>query len=548
MGNLQDSIVSISDINNFLSENNTGNTGIKYSHLKPLEDNFDKELRNFVLCLIAYDDTINDAEVKAYNNLFNANVTIEELNKLKSSADYSHNFTSATIIAFADLNNYKNRKYFSIEGYSTSKIFLDVLTDIGNEFLELSSSTNDREKIYFNNIFETAKKDISSVLKIIPGWNINKKVPYRKQENPSYCMPNTYGSFTGSIEEATKKLQSFINDAKNSLAYQDPSKVPFTVVDDRNDNLMGGDYIDLNSAYKDDNTNEDTKDKKDKKEEEVPHKSLEELLEELNSLIGLESVKKEVNSLINLLKINKIRQERNLPSSQISMHLVFYGNPGTGKTTIARLLSEIYRELGILSKGTFVEVDRSGLVGGYVGQTAIKTQEVVTSALGGILFIDEAYSLTVDKGASDFGQEAVDTLLKAMEDNRDDLVVIVAGYPDLMDEFLQSNPGLRSRFNRFINFEDYTADELYEIFERSCKKAGFTHTDECSKKIKEYFENATANKGKDFANGRFVRNFFERIVSNQANRIAVLENFNDEELMQITVDDLTTDKTDNMEF
>lgn len=274
--------------------------------------------------------------------------------------------------------------------------------------------------------------------------------------------------------------------------------------------------------------------------ESVPENSdtLSSLLEQLNSLVGLEQVKNDVSSLINLLQIKKIREERGLKQLPMSMHLVFSGNPGTGKTTVARLLSKIYHELGVLSKGHLVEVDRSGLVAGYVGQTAIKVQEVIQEALGGILFIDEAYSLTVNRGESDFGFEAVDTLLKGMEDHRDDLIVIVAGYPDLMNEFLNSNPGLRSRFNKFINFADYTPQELMGIFKNLCDSMGYTISADCERCVKEYFEHRYATRDATFANGRDVRNYFEMAMVNQANRLSAITDISNDLLLQLELEDV----------
>lgn len=271
----------------------------------------------------------------------------------------------------------------------------------------------------------------------------------------------------------------------------------------------------------------------------VEKRSVEEVLEELNNLVGLTGVKKEVNSLVNLLRIQKLREEKGMKQPNVSKHLVFSGNPGTGKTTIARMLAGIYNSLGLLSGGQLVEVDRSGLVSGYIGQTATKVMDVVEKALGGILFIDEAYTLTANKGEGDFGQEAVDTLLKAMEDHRDDLVVIVAGYPDLMQEFLDSNPGLRSRFNKFIFFEDYSSEELVKILEGMAKKQEYALDEEAMEKAKAYFDYAVENKNENFANAREVRNYFEKAVSNQATRlVGVDRKLEKEDLLTIIAGDL----------
>ena len=266
----------------------------------------------------------------------------------------------------------------------------------------------------------------------------------------------------------------------------------------------------------------------------------EELVENLNSLTGLKAVKEEVNGLINLIKVQKLREEKGLKQMDVSKHLVFSGNPGTGKTTVARLLAGIYKSLGILSEGQLIEVDRSGLVGGYVGQTALKTQKVIESALGGVLFIDEAYTLNVGKGENDFGQEAVDTVLKAMEDNRDNLIVIVAGYPDLMQEFLNSNPGLKSRFSKFIYFEDYTGEELVEIFTKMLKSQDYKLTDDALEYAKEYFKNRYNNRDDSFANARDVRNFMEHAISNHASRIIKNKDVTEDMLSLIEKQDLDT--------
>ena len=282
-------------------------------------------------------------------------------------------------------------------------------------------------------------------------------------------------------------------------------------------------------------------------QEKAPEKEdINKLREELNSLIGLDLIKKEVEGLINLVKVNQMRREHGLKVEDLSLHMVFSGNPGTGKTMIARLMSRIYHSLGILSRGHLVEVDRSGLVAGYVGQTAIKTQEVVQKALGGVLFIDEAYALTT-RGPQDYGQEAVETLLKAMEDHRDGLVVIVAGYVELMNDFVHANPGLESRFNRFMYFPDYTLDEMMGIFDLRCRNAGYTLAPEARERLREIIrEESEDNIG--FGNARGVRNLFEQAIARQANRLAAMETVTREQLMEIRAEDLEdAEETDEPE-
>lgn len=278
------------------------------------------------------------------------------------------------------------------------------------------------------------------------------------------------------------------------------------------------------------------------KAEEPPKESMDDLMKELNGYIGLTTVKEQVDQLVHWIEIAKLRKEHGLPQSDLSLHMVFSGNPGTGKTMIARLMSRIFHSLGILSKGQLVEVDRGDLVAGYVGQTAIKTKEVINKAMGGVLFIDEAYALT-NRGENDYGTEAVDTLLKAMEDHRDDLVVIVAGYIEPMKKFLHSNPGLESRFNRFIDFPDYTLDELMAMFDMRCESKGYTLDPQARCALRQVIDRESTADVKGFGNGRGVRNLFETAIARQADRLGETEGeITREMLMCLTAEDITGEK------
>jgi type VII secretion ATPase EccA len=259
---------------------------------------------------------------------------------------------------------------------------------------------------------------------------------------------------------------------------------------------------------------------------------------ELDELIGLTQVKDEVHSLANFVKLQKQREKQGLKTPKMSYHLVFTGSPGTGKTTVARIVARIYKDLGVLKKGHTVETDRSGLVANYVGQTATKTNAIVDSALNGVLFIDEAYALVPQNPSQDYGQEAISTLLKRMEDDRDKLVVIIAGYTNEMKRFIDSNPGLQSRFNRYINFPDYTSAELTDIFKMYMKKNQYTLAPDAESYLKERFDYVVAHKDRNFGNARFARNVFEKSIQQQANRLAGQTNLTKTQLTELTIDDL----------
>lgn len=270
----------------------------------------------------------------------------------------------------------------------------------------------------------------------------------------------------------------------------------------------------------------------------VTSDKLEKVMDELNEYIGLKNIKDHIRSLVNLIRTNQKREEAGLPVRQMSYHAIFCGSPGTGKTTIARILGKIYQTLGVLKKGHVVEVDRSGLVAGYVGQTEEKTSKIIDQAMDGILFIDEAYALA--GGMNDFGRNAIDTILKRMDDNRDRLIVIAAGYTDKMNSFIRSNPGLKDRFNWTFEFEDYSAQELLDIFISFAEKQKYVLQEDAKKALLEHFTAVIELKDEHFGNGRYVRNLFEKTVMEQSNRIGVnIDKIRQEDLSVLTVGDVS---------
>lgn len=325
-----------------------------------------------------------------------------------------------------------------------------------------------------------------------------------------------------------ESMMSELSESLNKILFQQPAKK--NVGEDKTTSDTPPAQEDKSVSDKSSDAEKESADKK---------ANVEKYLAELNALVGLSAVKEDVNLLIHTITINEERKKMNLSVPDFSKHLVFYGNPGTGKTTVARIIANLYKELGVISKGQFVETDRSGLVAGYVGQTAIKTKELIDSAMGGVLFIDEAYTLAPEgSGGNDFGQEAIDTLLKAMEDNRDDFIVIVAGYPDLMNRFINSNPGLNSRFNKYLYFNDYNAEELEKIFMLMCEKYQYVPDEELKEKLPEFFQLMVLTKPDNFANAREVRNIFEKAVQRQSSRL-----YNDKEHTQ---EDLTVLKAEDV--
>lgn len=475
-------LLEISDaICDLLYQHNVGNCQTKTLSLQVL---FRETLYKYALWLAACDGTAEDCELRGINELLHIGKTVPEMLKEAKGmrADTVFPTEIPAFLKYAVLADAGRKITPDVYRNQKAQILLDTYILFGETLLadykEVTAVTSERFTGYTGRL-KTFLKEYGVY------YTGNIKIYHPVEESLDALKGQTSG---GEGKEAKKKTAP--------VKTQDPDKTPAQIVEEK--------------------------------------------LAALDNMVGLKAVKEEVHSLVNLMKVRKMREESGMKNSSISMHMVFSGNPGTGKTTVARMLSEIYAALGVLDKGHLIEVDRSGLVKGYIGQTATRVQEVIDDALGGILFIDEAYTLCVGKGEGDFGQEAIDTLLKAMEDHREDLVVIVAGYPDLMEEFLNSNPGLKSRFNKFIHFEDYTGQELLDILKQNCARQDYKLSKAAETYCKKWMKQRAENKPDNFANARDVRNFLEKAISNQATRIVSVEKPDKETLLTIEKADVET--------
>ncbi|MDE6024369.1 MAG: AAA family ATPase [Lachnospiraceae bacterium] len=497
-----------------------------------LAESYRTDMLNFLVYLAYSDGELSISELKYIDIFFDMPYEFKDLSKYADMWDLKtesiREKPPITLEAFVRSNIGPETGEISHQYYDLVMLYVTTFNYVGNDFIACDDEVTSNEIAALSGYMMMLREYIDVIKEKIAEYK--PTIAYKsgssiKLETISYNKP------TAEFRPKNKDVQEILG-FDSTIPLADRKKFVKEEKEEKKEESLNADITPKAVEEKEDETK--FVGKISETEEAV---NLEELLVELNGLTGMDSVKKEVNNLVNLLKICRIRQEKGYKIPPTTNHLVFLGNPGTGKTTVARILAKIYHSLGVLSKGQLVEVDRSGLVAGYMGQTGIKVMEVVEKAKGGVLFIDEAYALSTGQ-EGDFGKEAIDVLNKAMEDYKDDLIVIVAGYQKEMQSFLDANPGLRSRFNRTIHFPNYSADELITIMKNRADKLDYSITEEAIKHIENYFDEVLALPPDNFGNARSVRNYLDNAINNQANRLVNVPEFTDADLTTIVIADV----------